>query len=75
MSLAEPKQGSGLKDPVMRNKGIKMADRAQRRMNKMAKVGRAERLCERLCRLTGRWMQIDACCVKRMVTVCCEASA
>lgn len=37
--MAEPRPGSGLKDVVQRNKGIKMADKAQWRMNKMAKVG------------------------------------
>jgi hypothetical protein len=40
LSLAEPRPGSGVKDVTQRNKGIKMADRAQWRMNKMAKVGR-----------------------------------
>ncbi|GLI62245.1 hypothetical protein VaNZ11_004840 [Volvox africanus] len=43
LSLAEPRPGSGLKDVAQRNKGIKMADRAQRRMNKMAKVGESDR--------------------------------
>ncbi|EFJ51403.1 hypothetical protein VOLCADRAFT_57006 [Volvox carteri f. nagariensis] len=42
-SLAEPRPGSGVKDVAQRNKGIKMADRAQRRMNKMAKVGESDR--------------------------------
>ncbi len=37
-SLAEPKSNSGLKDAVMRNKALKMADKAQRLRNKMAKV-------------------------------------
>ncbi|GLC36542.1 hypothetical protein PLESTM_000458200 [Pleodorina starrii] len=43
MSLAEPRPGSGLKDATQRNKGIKMADRAQWRLNKMAKVGESDR--------------------------------
>ncbi|KAG2496998.1 hypothetical protein HYH03_005003 [Edaphochlamys debaryana] len=43
MSLAEPRPGSGLKDVTQRNKGIKMADKAQWRMNKMAKVGESDR--------------------------------
>lgn len=43
LSLAPPENAGGLKDAVQRNKGIKMADRAQRRMNKMAKVGEADR--------------------------------
>lgn len=30
--------GSGIKDVSAHNKALKMADRAQRRMNKMAKV-------------------------------------
>lgn len=44
LSLAAPKPGSGVKDMVMRNKGIKMADRAQRRMNILAKIGEADRV-------------------------------
>lgn len=44
LSLAEPKPGSGVKDMTMRNKGIKMADRAQRRMNILAKIGEADRV-------------------------------
>eukprot|EP00201_Polytomella_parva_P017223 CAMPEP_0175061054 /NCGR_PEP_ID=MMETSP0052_2-20121109/13375_1 /TAXON_ID=51329 ORGANISM="Polytomella parva, Strain SAG 63-3" /NCGR_SAMPLE_ID=MMETSP0052_2 /ASSEMBLY_ACC=CAM_ASM_000194 /LENGTH=691 /DNA_ID=CAMNT_0016326873 /DNA_START=32 /DNA_END=2107 /DNA_ORIENTATION=- len=44
MSLADPKLGGGLKDNSMMNKAIKMADRAQRRMNKMAKSGEADRV-------------------------------
>eukprot|EP00955_Chlamydomonas_euryale_P035768 350230-Chlamydomonas_euryale.AAC.1 len=34
---------SGLRDAGMRNKAIKMADKAQWRMNKMAKIGEADR--------------------------------
>lgn len=37
-SMVEPRPGTGLRDPEMRNKGIKMADKMQWRMNKMAKV-------------------------------------
>jgi nucleolar GTP-binding protein len=44
LSLAAPKPGSGVKDVTMRNKGIKMADRAQRRMNILAKIGEADRV-------------------------------
>ncbi|PNW77981.1 hypothetical protein CHLRE_10g459500v5 [Chlamydomonas reinhardtii] len=43
LSMAEPRPGSGLKDVVQRNKGIKMADKAQWRMNKMAKIGESDR--------------------------------
>ena len=39
-SMAPPTPGSGLKDVTMRNKALKMADKAQWRMNKMAKAGR-----------------------------------
>lgn len=46
LSLAAPRDGSGLKDVTMRNKGIKMADKAQRRMNKMAKIGEADRVIQ-----------------------------
>lgn len=42
-ALADPKAGSGVKDAVMKNKAVKMADRAQRRMNKMARLGEADR--------------------------------
>ena len=43
LSVADPRPGSGVKDAVMRNKAIKMADKAQWRMNKMAKIGEADR--------------------------------
>eukprot|EP00197_Chlamydomonas_leiostraca_P002622 CAMPEP_0202858348 /NCGR_PEP_ID=MMETSP1391-20130828/924_1 /ASSEMBLY_ACC=CAM_ASM_000867 /TAXON_ID=1034604 /ORGANISM="Chlamydomonas leiostraca, Strain SAG 11-49" /LENGTH=682 /DNA_ID=CAMNT_0049537261 /DNA_START=94 /DNA_END=2142 /DNA_ORIENTATION=- len=46
LSLADPRPGSGIKDSAMRNKGIKMADKAQRRMNKMAKAGEADRVIQ-----------------------------
>jgi nucleolar GTP-binding protein len=42
-SLAAPSPSSGLRDAAMGNKAVKMADRAQRKMNKMAKVGEADR--------------------------------
>lgn len=44
LSMAEPKKGSGLKDVVQRNKALKMADKAQKRMGKMAKAGEADRV-------------------------------
>ncbi len=43
MSVAEPKAGSGIKDVAMRNKAIKMADKAQWKMNKLAKAGESDR--------------------------------
>ena len=46
LSMAEPKPGSGLKDVAMRNRGIKLADKAQWRMNKMAKIGEADRVIQ-----------------------------
>eukprot|EP00983_Pelagomonas_calceolata_P092191 1157637-Pelagomonas_calceolata.AAC.1 len=46
LSMAEPKE-AGLKDAKMRNKGLKMHDKAQWKMNKMAKVGVC--VCERVC--------------------------
>ena len=44
LSAAPPAPGTGLKDAPMRNKAVKLADRAQRRMNKMARVGEADRV-------------------------------
>lgn len=46
LSLASPKASSGIKDSTMRNKALKMADRSQRRMNKMAKAGEADRVIQ-----------------------------
>lgn len=43
LSLASPNSGSGLKDVTMRNRGLKMADKAQRLRNKMARIGEADR--------------------------------
>lgn len=43
LSMAAPKTGSGLKDAEMRNKAVRMADKAQYRMNKFAKQGEADR--------------------------------
>lgn len=43
-SLAAPRSGSGLRDAEAANRAIKMADRAQRRRNKMAKIGEADRV-------------------------------
>ncbi|CAD7695287.1 unnamed protein product [Ostreobium quekettii] len=43
LSLMAPKKGSGLKDVAIKNKALKMADRAQRRMNKLARRGEADR--------------------------------
>lgn len=42
-SLAAPAANSGLRDAAMGNKALKLADKAQRKMNKMAKVGEADR--------------------------------
>lgn len=44
LSSAPPAPGSGIKDAAMRNRAVKLADRAQRRMNKMARVGEADRV-------------------------------
>lgn len=46
LSMADPSKNSGLKDAAMRNKGFKMADKAQWRMNKMAKTGEADRVIQ-----------------------------
>ena len=35
LSVAEPRQGSGLKDSAQKNKAVKMGDRAQRRAGKV----------------------------------------
>jgi len=43
LSLAEPEPGKGLRDSVQRNKAIKMNDRAQTRMGRMARKGEADR--------------------------------
>eukprot|EP00775_Hariotina_reticulata_P009918 gene9918-10075_t len=43
-SLAPPTATSGLKDAVMSNKAVKLSDKAQRRRNKMAKIGEADRV-------------------------------
>jgi nucleolar GTP-binding protein len=42
-SLAAPSPSSGLRDAAMGNRAVKMADKAQRKRNKMAKVGEADR--------------------------------
>lgn len=42
-SLAAPAANSGLRDVSMSNKALQLADKAQRRMNKMAKIGEADR--------------------------------
>jgi len=39
LSVAEPRQGSGLKDSAQKNKAVKMGDRAQRRAGKVLIVG------------------------------------
>lgn len=44
LSMAEPKKGSGLKDVSQRNKALKLVDKAQKRMGKMAKAGEADRV-------------------------------
>lgn len=43
-SMSTPRQRDGVRDAAMRNKALKMADRAQYRMNKMAKIGEADRV-------------------------------
>lgn len=43
LSLAEPEPGKGLRDSIQRNKAIKMNDRAQIRMGRMARKGEADR--------------------------------
>jgi nucleolar GTP-binding protein len=43
-SLAPPTATSGLKDAAMSNKAVKLADKAQRKRNKMAKIGEADRV-------------------------------
>ena len=43
LSTAKPIEGSGLKNMAQKNKAIKMGDRAQRRMGKMARRGEADR--------------------------------
>lgn len=45
-SLAAPSPGRGIKDAGMANKAVKLADKAQRKMNKMAKVGEADRVIQ-----------------------------
>ena len=46
LSLASPEDGKGIKDIGMRNKGIKMADKAQWLRNKFAKAGEADRVIQ-----------------------------
>eukprot|EP00798_Chlamydomonas_sp_ICE-L_P019000 gene19000-25583_t len=43
-SMVDPSEGRGLADINMRNKAIKMADKAQWKRNKMAKAGEADRV-------------------------------
>lgn len=43
VSMAEPKQGMGLKDQSMKNKAIKMGDKAQYKMGKAARKGEGDR--------------------------------
>ncbi|MEW5313704.1 MAG: hypothetical protein WDW38_005247 [Sanguina aurantia] len=45
-SLVEPRANTGIKDVAMRNKGIKMADKAQWLRNKFAKAGEADRVIQ-----------------------------
>jgi nucleolar GTP-binding protein len=42
-ALAAPSPNSGLKDASQRNRALKMADKSQRIMNKMAKQGESDR--------------------------------
>ncbi len=44
LSLSAPSPKSGLKDASMLNRSFKMADRSQKRRNKMAKIGEADRV-------------------------------
>lgn len=43
LSLAEPEPGKGIKDAIQRNKAIKMNDRAQKRIGRMARKGEGDR--------------------------------
>lgn len=43
LSLAEPEPGKGIKDAMQRNKAIKMNDRAQKRIGRMARKGEGDR--------------------------------
>ncbi|KAI8107345.1 hypothetical protein M9434_001987 [Picochlorum sp. BPE23] len=43
LSLAEPEPGKGIKDVIQRNKAIKMNDRAQKRIGRMARKGEGDR--------------------------------
>ena len=43
LSVAEPRQGSGLKDALQKNRAIKMGDKAQRRAGKDARKGEGDR--------------------------------
>lgn len=43
LSMAPPEAGKGFKDAVQRNKAIKMGDKAQFKMGKMARKGEADR--------------------------------
>ncbi|WPT10549.1 Nucleolar GTP-binding protein 1 [Picochlorum sp. SENEW3] len=43
LSLAEPEPGKGIKDIIQRNKAIKMNDRAQKRIGRMARKGEGDR--------------------------------
>lgn len=44
LSMAAPAANTGLRDSAMSNKAVKLADKAQRKMNKMAKTGEADRV-------------------------------
>ncbi len=43
LSLAEPEPGKGIKDAMQRNRSIKMNDRAQKRIGRMARKGEGDR--------------------------------
>ena len=43
LSTASPALGKGLKDPIQKNKAIKMSDKAQFKMGKLARKGEADR--------------------------------
>jgi nucleolar GTP-binding protein len=45
-SLAPPAPNSGLRDAVMANKALSLADKAQRARNKAARIGEADRVIQ-----------------------------
>jgi nucleolar GTP-binding protein len=43
LSMKPPAKGDGVKDVAQRNKALKMADKAQKRRNRLAKAGEGDR--------------------------------